>query len=69
MFLIGGLTGIPLALPAFNIHVHDSMFVVGHFHYVLGMAMTFAAFSGVLLVSENHRPDVPETLGKSSASG
>ncbi|MDP6653312.1 MAG: cbb3-type cytochrome c oxidase subunit I, partial [Gammaproteobacteria bacterium] len=47
MFLIGGLTGIPLALPAFNIHVHDSQFVVGHFHYVLGMAMTFAAFSGV----------------------
>jgi cytochrome c oxidase subunit 1 len=27
--------------------VHDSQFVVGHFHYVLGMAMTFAAFSGV----------------------
>lgn len=47
MFLIGGLTGIPLALPAFDINVHDSQFVVGHFHYVLGMAMTFGAFSGV----------------------
>lgn len=47
MFLVGGLTGIPLSLPAFNINVHDSMFVVGHFHYVLGMAMTFGAFSGI----------------------
>ncbi len=47
MFLIGGLTGIPLALPAFDINVHDSAFVVGHFHYVLGMAVTLGAFSGV----------------------
>ncbi len=47
MFLIGGLTGIPLALPAFDVNVHDSAFVVGHFHYVLGMAMTLGAFSGV----------------------
>jgi cytochrome c oxidase subunit 1 len=47
MFLIGGLTGIPLALPAFDINVHDSAFVVGHFHYVLGMAVTMGAFSGV----------------------
>jgi cytochrome c oxidase subunit 1 len=47
MFLIGGLTGIPLALPAFNIFVHDSQYVVGHFHYVLGMAVTMGAFSGV----------------------
>ena len=47
MFLIGGLTGIPLALPAFDINVHDSAFIVGHFHYVLGMAMTLGAFSGV----------------------
>jgi len=47
MFLIGGLTGVPLALPAFDIHVHDSAFVVGHFHYVLGMAVSLAAFSGI----------------------
>jgi cytochrome c oxidase subunit 1 len=46
MFLIGGLTGIPLALPAFDIGTHDSYFVVGHFHYVLGMALTLAVIGG-----------------------
>ncbi len=46
MFLIGGLTGIPLGLPAFDVAVHDSYFVVGHFHYVLGMAVTLSAFAG-----------------------
>jgi cytochrome c oxidase subunit 1 len=67
MFLIGGLTGIPLALPAFNIHVHDSQFVVGHFHYVLGMAMTFAAFSGVYFwYPKVTGRMVPEALGKTS---
>ena len=67
MFLIGGLTGIPLALPSFNIHVHDSQFVVGHFHYVLGMAMTFAAFSGVYYWYPKVTGRMfPETLGKIS---
>ena len=47
MFLIGGLTGIPLALPAFDINAQDSQFVVAHFHYVLGMATTLGAFSGI----------------------
>lgn len=47
MFLIGGLTGIPLALPSFDINAHDSQFVVAHFHYVLGMATTLGAFSGI----------------------
>jgi cytochrome c oxidase subunit 1 len=46
MFLIGGLTGIPLALPAFDIGTHDSYFVVAHFHYVLGMALTLAVIGG-----------------------
>lgn len=46
MFLIGGLTGIPLGLPAFDMAVHDSHFVVAHFHYVLGMALTLAVFGG-----------------------
>ena len=67
MFLIGGLTGIPLALPAFDIHVHDSQFVVGHFHYVLGMAMTLGAFSGVYFWYPKITGRMyPESLGKAS---
>jgi cytochrome c oxidase subunit 1 len=67
MFLIGGLTGIPLALPAFDVNVHDSQFVVGHFHYVLGMAMTLAAFSGVYYWYPKLTGRMyPEALGKTS---
>ncbi len=67
MFLIGGLTGIPLALPAFNINVHDSAFVVGHFHYVLGMAVTLGAFSGVYYWYPKITGHMyPEKLGKIS---
>ncbi|MEU7928450.1 cytochrome c oxidase subunit I [Micromonospora sp. NPDC049801] len=46
-FLFGGLTGVLLASPPVDFHVHDSYFVVGHFHYVLFGTIVFAAFSGV----------------------
>ncbi|MDM7267662.1 MAG: cbb3-type cytochrome c oxidase subunit I [Aquificaceae bacterium] len=47
MFLIGGLTGIPNAMVSIDLGISDSLFIVGHFHYVLGMALTFGAFSGI----------------------
>ncbi|WP_446209679.1 aa3-type cytochrome oxidase subunit I [Micromonospora sp. IBSANI012] len=46
-FLFGGLTGVLLASPPVDFHVHDSYFVVGHFHYVLFGTIVFAAFAGV----------------------
>lgn len=45
-FLLGGLTGVMVASVPFDIHVHDTYFVVGHFHYVLFGGSALALFSG-----------------------
>lgn len=65
MFISGGLTGIYLGNSTIDIQMHDTYFVVGHFHIVMGVAAFFGMFAGIYhWYPKLYGRFMNETLGK-----
>src|SRR6266446_509472 len=65
LFVTGGISGIFLGQPALDLYFHDTYFVVGHFHMIMGVAAIFGMFAGTFYwFPKMFGRMMNETLGK-----
>ena len=65
LFTVGGVTGIVLANAGIDIALHDTYYVVGHFHYTMSIGAAFLIFAGFYYwFGKMCGRQYPETLGK-----
>ncbi len=65
LFVTGGISGIFLGQPALDLYFHDTYFVVGHFHMIMGVAAIFGIFGGTYYwFPKMYGRMMNETLGK-----
>jgi cytochrome c oxidase subunit 1 len=65
LFVSGGIGGLFLGQPALDLYLHDTYFVVGHFHLIMGLAAVFGVFVGTYFwFPKMFGRRLNETLGK-----